>query len=298
MIYIPFLIYCIILFNIVYISLYINIRCKFSERIDTMKVATTMPRYDKFQRLLINDQEITLIDHLKQLREANKITKKKISNLIKNNDSWYSQVERNGKNGDDHRQRTIYRNDLIDIISIVKYDAQSTADLHTFLSKSEAYLDKIIKAIPITGSEKKLELYQLYPLRTDEEQQRFFASLLSSINKQIKIAFNSGTRRDRDTLLDCLKNMNASLKIDPIFLIMLCGQPFANFLYESTQKEIQDLLSSISKKIEEIDIRNENECSITKEQLFDELCARIKEALPIERNKEHISILPPDQVEF
>ena len=51
-----------------------------------MKVATTMPRYDKFQRLLINDQEITLIDHLKQLREANKITKKKISNLIKNND--------------------------------------------------------------------------------------------------------------------------------------------------------------------------------------------------------------------
>lgn len=48
-----------------------------------MKVATTMPRYDKFQRLLINDQEITLIDHLKQLREANKITKKKISNLIK-----------------------------------------------------------------------------------------------------------------------------------------------------------------------------------------------------------------------
>ena len=298
MIYISFLIYCIISFNIVYILLYIKTKCKFPERIDTMKVATTMPRYDKFQRLLINDQEITLIDHLKQLREANKITKKKISNLIKNNDSWYSQVERNGKNGDDHRQRTIYRNDLIDIISIVKYGAQSTADLQTFLSKSEAYLDKIIKAIPITGSEKKLELYQLYPLRTDEEQQRFFASLLSSINKQIKIAFNSGTRKDRDILLNCMKNINASVKIDPVFLLMLCGQPFANFLYESTQKEIQDLLSSISKKLEEIDIRNENECSITKEQLFDELRSGIKEALPIERNKEHISILPPDQVEF
>ena len=57
-------------------------------------------------------------------------------------------------------------------------------------------------------------------------------------------------------------------------------------------------ISSISKKLEDIDIRNEKEYSVTRKQLFDELRSGIKEVLPIERSKEHISMLPPDQVEF
>ena len=73
-----------------------------------MAVARTIPRYDKTQLLLIEGREIRLIDHLKELRLKNNITKKKISNMIKKNDYWYSQVERSGKNGDDNRQRTIY----------------------------------------------------------------------------------------------------------------------------------------------------------------------------------------------
>ena len=82
------------------------------------------------------------------MRQKNKITKKKISNLVKKNDYWYSQVERNGKKGDDNRQRTIYKPDLINIISIVKYNAQSSAELDAFREKSEIYLTKIIKATP------------------------------------------------------------------------------------------------------------------------------------------------------
>ena len=263
-----------------------------------MKVAKTMPRYDKFQRLLIDDQETTLIEHLQQLREVNKITKKKISNLIKNNDSWYSQVERSGKNGDDHRQRTIYRNDLIDIISIVKYGAQSTDNLRTLSPKSEIYIDKIIKAIPISGSEKKLELYQFNPHRTDEEQKRLFESLLSSITKQITLTFNDADRYGRDKLLDCMKNIKATLRIDPVFLIALSGQSFASFLYEVSQKEAQDLLSSVSKKLDAINIKNETECSFTKEQLFNELRTEIAKKLPTERDKSHVTLLPEDQIEF
>ena len=115
-----------------------------------MAIATPIPRYDKTQLLLIDGKEIKLIDHLKELRQKNKITKKKISNLVKKNDYWYSQVERNGKKGDDNRQRTIYKPDLINIISIVKYNAQSSAELDAFREKSEIYLTKIIKATPLS----------------------------------------------------------------------------------------------------------------------------------------------------
>ena len=100
-----------------------------------MAVATPIPRYDKTQLLLIDGKEIRLIDHLQELRIEKGITKKKISNLIKHNDYWYSQVERNGKNGDDNRQRTIYKPDLINIIAIVKYGAQTASDLNEFHNK-------------------------------------------------------------------------------------------------------------------------------------------------------------------
>ena len=90
-----------------------------------MNVATTIPRYDKNQILVIDNKEIKLIDHLKEIRSQKKITKKFISNLIKHNDYWYSQIERDGKNGDDNRQRTIYRTDLVNVISIIQYDATS-----------------------------------------------------------------------------------------------------------------------------------------------------------------------------
>ena len=48
-----------------------------------MAIATPIPRYDKTQLLLIEGREIRLIDHLKELRLKNNITKKKISNMIK-----------------------------------------------------------------------------------------------------------------------------------------------------------------------------------------------------------------------
>ena len=85
-----------------------------------MPFAKKTPRYNKMQKLFIDGKEITLIEHLQELRTKNKITKKKISNIVKQNDTWYSQIERNGKNGDDNRQKTIYKPDLINIISIVK----------------------------------------------------------------------------------------------------------------------------------------------------------------------------------
>jgi len=66
---------------------------------NTMSDLPFTTRYNKNQLLFIDEQEITLIDYLSKLRTSKKITKKKISNMIKHNDYWYSQIERNGKNG-------------------------------------------------------------------------------------------------------------------------------------------------------------------------------------------------------
>lgn len=215
-----------------------------------MAVATTIPRYDKNQKIIVNENELTLIEHIKNLRTSNKITKKKISNLIKQNDYWYSQIERSGKNGDDNRQKTIYKPDLINIISIVKYGANSITDLKELHSKSERYLDKKICAVPLTESLKKLEWYQINNIRTEQEQDNLFLSLSDSISKLFKQTYYSlASRQDKDLFLNSLKEIKASMKIDPIFILLLAGQPMSNFLYEADEETkislIKDILNTI-----------------------------------------------------
>lgn len=224
-----------------------------------MIVATTIPRYDKNQILIINDTEIRLIDHLKECRTNKKITKKKISNLIKHNDYWYSQVERDGKNGDDNRQRTIYRNDLVDVISIVKYDATSFQDLEELRSKSEVYLDKIIKALPLKESARKLELYQILQPRTNEQQYKLLNSLLSTHEQLLRNTFESlSSNHDRDNFLDALRNTNLALKIDPLFIVFLMGIPYADFLYEAKQEKLFDLFRDIINIVDNLASDNSN----------------------------------------
>ena len=216
-----------------------------------MAVATTIPRYNKNQLIIVEDQEMRLIDHLKSLRLSKKITKKKISNLVKQNDYWYSQIERSGKNGDDNRQLTIYKTDLIKIIAIIKFGATSYKEISKYTEQSSNYIDKVIKAVPVNGSAKKLELYQLKNNRTKEEQNRLLESLLESQIRLFRNAYEhlSGSG-DRDVFLDCLKNMNSSLKADPLFLVYLVGMPFTEFLYENNQDDICSLLQDLMRQLD------------------------------------------------
>ena len=262
-----------------------------------MAVATTIPRYNKYQMLFIDNEEITLIDHLKNLRTENKITKKRISNLIKQNDSWYSQIERSGKNGDDNRQRTIYKPDLINIISIIKYNANSISDLENCHEKSEVYIDKIIKAVPLTESVKKLEIYQLGKhSRTKEEQDNLFNSLMSSINKSMRQAFEQSSPSLRDSLLESLKNMNSSLKIDPIFIIGLAGISISQYLYESTQESIDSLLQQVFKSVDGF---AKSESSVDPRLMLKELESIFNEAeqKSMYLRRKRYEFLPSDQVE-
>lgn len=229
-----------------------------------MNVATTIPRYNKNQILIIDNKEIKLIDYLKEIRSQKRITKKFISNLIKHNDYWYSQIERDGKNGDDNRQRTIYRTDLVNVVSIIQYDASSSKELELFKSKSEVFLDKIIKAVPLKESIKSLDLYQLDHIRTPDEQYKLLDSLLTTQNKILRKTFESlNDGKARDCFLDALKNTNLSLKIDPLFIIYLMGLPYADFLYESKQEELyslfRDIISVMDKITQDDEIKTPSE---------------------------------------
>ena len=216
-----------------------------------MAVTTTIPKYDKGQLLFIDDVEIRLIDHLKDLRIKNKITKKKISNLVKHNDYWYSQIERNGKNGDDNRQRSIYRTDLIKVISIVKFNASTSTEIDAYENKSEAYIDKIIKAVPLKESAKRLELYQFPSGRTKEQQERILHSLIATQAKLLNRAFESLDRiQDRDYFINCLTNFNTCLKIDPVFIIHFMGLPYMDFLYEAKQADLSNFFNSVNSLID------------------------------------------------
>lgn len=231
-----------------------------------MAVATR--RYDKTQLIIIDDKEIRLIDHIKNLRIEKKITKKKISNLVKHNDYWYSQVERNGKNGDDNRQRTIYRPDLIKIISAVKYNALTPSEQELVAPKSENYIDKIIKVHAVDESLKYNEFYKTSTRRTPEQEDRLIQSLLKTQAKLIYQAFHSiRDDIDKNTVLDSIANINTCLKIDPVFIIHLFCLPFADFLYEAKQQDINILFSTFRQFLDEINIEPKHR-SISQEQLF------------------------------
>lgn len=265
-----------------------------------MAVATRIPRYSKFQKILVNDKELTLIEHLQNLRTECKITKKKISNIIKQNDTWYSQIEQNNKSGNKNRQTTIYRPDLVKIISIVKYGANTISDLPNYQDKSEVYLDKIIKAIPLDESLKKIEWYEIYKNRTPVEQNNLFSSLLESITKLLQQAYDSLSIGDRNIFLDHLKNMNASLKIDSVFIVYLAGLPFSEFLYESNQEKIYLLLQNIMKTLDKLTIesnkddhkQNDDYIRILRQQLLDYIG---KSSYTLKQN---FIPLPDDEVKF
>ena len=218
------------------------------------EIITTIPRYDKNQYVIVDNEEKKLIDYLKKLRTEKKITKKKISNLIKHNDYWYSQVERDGKNGDDNRQKTIYRNDLIDIICILYYDSTTSDEIIQNRSKSEIYIDKILKADILQGSTKPVLNSNIYRCRTPQEQNKLFDSLQNSLIKLLHDIFNSCSSDKRDRFLNTLKNVNSCLKIDSDFLLYILELPFADFLYEASENQIISLLSDLSKIIDDSNI--------------------------------------------
>ena len=94
-------------------------------------------------------------------------------------------------------------------------------------------------------------------MRTDDEQEKLLNSLLAIHEKLLRQTFNNfNNSADKDNFLNALRNMNTSLRIDPLFVMFLVGLPFADFLYEAEETTVNDLLRELMDKIDKITIDN------------------------------------------
>ena len=138
--------------------------------------------------------------------------------------------------------------------------------------------------------------------RSPEEQERLFSSLLATHEKLLRQAFDDlEGNGDRDNYLNCLKNINTSLRIDPMFILFLSGLPYADFLYETKQEDLYAFLRSIMQILDSFsnDEDNENQKKIA--YYFSKLQAEVteytgKSLKDIFNNR--IEYLPIDEISF
>lgn len=103
------------------------------------------------------------------------------------------------------------------------------------------------------------------------------------------------------TYLNCLKNINTPLRIDPMFILFLSGLPYADFLYETKQEDLYAFLRSIMQILDSFsnDEDNENQKKIA--YYFSKLQAEVteytgKSLKDIYNNR--IEYLPIDEISF
>lgn len=228
-------------------------------------------KYEKEGKIIINGKETTLIDHLKLLRTEKNLNKAQISRIIKNNDYWYSQIEMSDKSrnkGDDNRRKYIKRSELLNIISVVCFNAKNSDDLITTKQLSENYVDNLLQIKPLTYTsyQKNFSFYN----RTKNTQENIITNLSKSIELQLTNYYNvlidmNATNATIDRYIELLNNFNETLKADKFFAISLAGLPVAKYLYESTRNEKESLYDEISEiintledkeKIDDNDIKN------------------------------------------
>lgn len=226
-------------------------------------------RYEKDTTLYINEKEISLISFLKEKRLEKKLTKKTISNIIKKNDYWYSQIEM-GKN-DDHRRKFINRLDLINIISVIIYNAKTPLDLERFYSNSENYIDNIMKVTSYDQQPRTIPLYEMInktnELFSTEYNDNRLNDCLNDLNTTIKDFYNKCNPIEKDSIINLLNTLILNISLEPILSLHYYGLPFCSFfsahpkddhdknlLNENIIKDIDDILLKYSKLLCESDM--------------------------------------------
>lgn len=226
-------------------------------------------RYEKNATLYINEKETTLIEFLKEKRLEKKITKKYISNIIKDNDYWYSQIEM-GKN-DDNRRKFINRLDLINIISVIIYNAKTSLDLERFYSNSENYIDNILKVISYDQEARIVPLYEMInknnELFSTEYNTNRLNDCLNDLNTTIKDFYNKCNPIEKDSIINLLNTLILNISLEPILTLHYYGLPFCSFfsarpkdeeskneLDENVLKDMDDIFLKYSKLLCESDM--------------------------------------------
>lgn len=194
-------------------------------------VITKPLRYEKNSTIYLNGKEYILIDFLKEKRIEKKITKKNISNIIKNNDYWYAQIEMGKK--DDSRRKYINRPDLIQIISVIIYDAKTALDLERFHANSENYIDNIIKVTSYDKNPRIMPLHEIInrnnELFNPEYTNNRIDSCLNDLNSVIKELYNKCNPIEQDSIINFLNTLILNLSVEPILSLHYYGLPFCTF---------------------------------------------------------------------
>ena len=156
--------------------------------------------------------------------------------------------------------------------------------------------------LPLKESVRKLEWYELHDIRTPEEQERLFSSLITTHTKLLQQAFdNLGTIADRDIFLNYLKNINTSLRIDPVFIIFLSGLPYADFLYESKQEDLYAFLRKIMKTLDSFETDDVTNNPKNAKYYYDKLYREIQKYTHKNFDdsfSKRWELLPPDEITF
>lgn len=221
-------------------------------------------RYDKNSIITIQEEEYTLIEYLKKLREENNITKTQISRVIKNNDYWYSQIE---MKNDNNRRKFIKHIELVNIISVIKFKAASKIDLKNFFRRSEDYIIYNLALEPMDYVTD--EMFHRRYVRSSETQEHMIEDTIQAITKQLesfyKHLLNSNASGDLNWFLDVLRNLKSSLTADIWFTLCYIGIPLQDFLLLSSRTEKEQMIDEISNCI---NIHANSDSTISKEEFL------------------------------
>lgn len=216
-------------------------------------------RYEKYSPVHVEGESYTLIEYLSYKRKEKKISKKSLSQIIRGNDYWYSQIEM-GKN-DDHRRKFINRADLTDIISVIIFDARNKYELESLKNNSEKYIDMVLNPVSYDSAPRAKQLYEVInelnkTMSPDYANQRLEDTLVQ-LNATFRTIFSSSDPIVKDHLLSLMNLMILNLSVEPLISLHYYGLPFSPIFSakvanadESDKNMQQELLQDLDRLLE------------------------------------------------
>ena len=199
-------------------------------------------RYGKKDEFVLDGKKYVLIDFLKERRTENKITKKFISNIIKGNDYWYSQIE---MGRDDNRRKYIERDELANIISIIIFNAKNFLEVKHYKLQSLNYIDNVLKLkYNIPGELPVYEIENKFLKRqSDEYANKLLDDTLKLFNGTISSFYKVCSPLQRQAILDYIGYIAINFHNEPLLTMHYCSFPFYLInLVEPINKENEDVV--------------------------------------------------------
>lgn len=204
-------------------------------------------RYEKYSEITVDNKTYKLIDYIGILRKERGVKKADISRTLRNNTTWYSQVEMGKK--DNFRIKYIAREDLIDIISIIKFGAHTKTELQINERASADYLDNELKATPLDIIPRVKPIYEMLreieKMTTPEFSEDLINYSINGFIECIQTLYNaSNDPYKKQALSHVILQMKQNLLLHPASALFFYGLPFCDFFQQpNISDQEQDILA-------------------------------------------------------